>query len=624
MTISNTLLQEPSSSNEPGELPARLLAIATLQILANSTQFTSVRPLSLSTLTDVAAGYLELIAQAARNTADHSGRTQINGWDLSTVLENLEGPGAISGLQNWCIDNLTTTTSHQSQKQPVEKLVKLAKNLKEFTHTPSIEPITTLSFLPLTDAEILELDRAGESDLEEQDHPSPSYSSSDSSQQDSDLPPDPHSNKNLTTSTTTTTTQPTTLHQISPWRSIEDIPAYVPAHFPPFPGLERASGSSQTDPPPIDHPNPIPTSPTIEPLDQQLNPSINLNPYLVAIPFSKSQLAESHGPSFLEPQAPIHSTPSFVDQVHRSKEKEEEEEAEKSPSRKKTKRSNSMDGFLQTYAYMVEEKKTMTMNNNNNKGGAEEAKFMKRNPVRHRFIAGEQTMAVHDSLIGTIPVSPIRTNRWSAGWIPHPPSQDGRLLPVPELKPFGHTPLPAPVTMPVPIQFPACPPFHQPYPRIPDLIPRLFQRIGQQARAERFTLVSRMTRLGPPSELGEAGEPLPYRIKDLNKIDPPSQNNTSSTSAQQPKYIEWGFHWPPHEGRDPLPQPKPLLPDSFKPPEFPGMPKTTAEKLRIVQREKELLAGTHVALNPSSQLVNLPPPPTAAPSGSGPIIEDVI
>jgi histone H3/H4 len=130
MTISNTLLQEPPS-DQAGELPARLLAIATLQILANSTQFTSVRPVSLSTLTDVAAGYLELIAQAARKTADHSGRTQINGWDLSGVLENLEGPGAISGLQNWCTDNLTTANhTHPSQKQPVEKLARLAQNLK--------------------------------------------------------------------------------------------------------------------------------------------------------------------------------------------------------------------------------------------------------------------------------------------------------------------------------------------------------------------------------------------------------------------------------------------------------------------------------------------------------------
>ncbi|POV98372.1 hypothetical protein PSHT_14064 [Puccinia striiformis] len=59
--------------------------------------------------------------------------------------------------------------------------------------------------------------------------------------------------------------------------------------------------------------------------------------------------------------------------------------------------------------------------------------------------------------------------------------------------------------MPVPIQFPPRPSFHQPNPRIPDLIPRLFERI---------------------------------------QLD---------LMANQPKYLEWGFHWPPHEGRDPLP-----------------------------------------------------------------------
>ncbi|WAR59971.1 hypothetical protein PtB15_11B612 [Puccinia triticina] len=648
MTLSNTLLTDPSPSNEPGALPARLLAVATLQILANSTQFTSVRPVSLSTLTDVAAGYLELIAQAARASADHSGRTQINGWDLSGVLESLDGPGALSGLHNWCIENLASKQTIPNQSEPIDKLAHVAKNLKQFSHTPSVEPITTLSFLPLTDAEIAALDRAGESDLED-DHPSPSSQSS-SSQDDSDLEnmrsltspttlPQPNLQPDAQPPTLIDTQVPTTA--TTPWRSINDIPAYVPHHLPPFPGLERVSTSTRTEAhllsgEPTHHPIPAPLSaPTTHHEPNLFN---NLNPYLVAVPFSRSQLAENHGSSFVAPKEPLRSTsPANVHPEGEGGRSEEE-----SPARKKAKLSSSLEGFLQTYAYMVEEKMTNTSTssniNNINKGAMEESKFMRRNAVRQRFIAGEQTMPIHDSLIGTIPVSSIRANRWSAGWIPHPPSQDGRLLPVPELKPFGHTALPAPVTMPVPIQFPPCPPFHQPHPRIPDLIPRLFRRVSQEPGGERFTLISRMSRLGPPSELGEAGEPLPYKIKDLpTPLEQPTPNNllinNNNSALSQPKYIQWGFHWPPNEGRDPLPTPKP--PSDFKPPEFPGMPKTTAEKLRLVQRDKELAAIAAAAANnlthsdvhplPDSEFIQPPPStslPTLTPSGSAPMDEE--
>jgi len=347
---------------------------------------------------------------------------------------------------------------------------------------------------------------------------------------------------------------------------------------PPVTNLINVEESNQLNQPSRSHYTPI---------DHQQSITTNQqNPYLFAVPFSRSQLSENHGPSFVAPKTSKRSTSPTAAE-------EEYGRSEESPSRKKAKlSSSSLEGFLQTYAYMVEEKMT------NSKVGTEELKFMKRNSVRHRFIAEDQTEPFHSSIIGSIPVGSIRTNRWSAGWIPHPPARDGRLLPAPELKPFGHTPLPLPVTMPVPIQFPACPPFHQPHPRIPDLIPRLFERVRQDAKGDKFTLVSRMSRLGPPSELGEAGEPLPYRIKDLA---PPAAKPSSSASLAQPKYIEWGFHWPPHDGRDPLPPPRP--PSDFKPPEFPGMPKTTAEKLRLVQREKEL-AALAAASNPPN-----PPPP---------------
>ncbi|POV98373.1 hypothetical protein PSHT_14063 [Puccinia striiformis] len=262
---------KPSTMTIQEGLPARLLAIATLQILASSTQFTGVRPISLNTLSDVAAAYLGLLAKAARANADHSGRNQINARDISDLLEHLDGPASSNQNQN-----------HQT----IDKLDQLAKNLKEFNHSPSLQPTTTLSFLPLTDAEIIALDRAGESDC------SPSTPSSSSSSEEEEGEPEPEPEENIPVIETTT-----------PWRSIQDIPPYVPAHLPPFPGLERTISHPEPEPEPEQQPQEeeeIRPSPIIQqnPIPSSANQN---NPYLVAIPFSKSRLYEAHGPSFLRP-----------------------------------------------------------------------------------------------------------------------------------------------------------------------------------------------------------------------------------------------------------------------------------------------------------------------------------
>ncbi|KAH9460980.1 hypothetical protein Pst134EA_017288 [Puccinia striiformis f. sp. tritici] len=509
-------------------LPARLLAIATLQILASSTQFTGVQPISLNTLSDVAAAYLGLLAKAARANADHSGRNQINARDISDLLEHLDGPGALSGLLNYSIASSNQNQNHQT----IDKLDQLAKNLKEFNHSPSLQPTTTLSFLPLTDAEIIALDRAGESDC------SPSTpSSSFSSEEEGEPEPEPEPEENTPVIETTT-----------PWRLIQDIPPYVPAHLPPFPGLERTISHPEPEPEPEPEQQPqeeeeIRPSPIIQqnPIPSSANQN---NPYLVAIPFSKSQLYEAHGPSFLRPTH--HSTRSI-----------DQQEESSTPNKKIKLRNESIEGFLETYGYMVEEKIT-----NENREEEEGPKLMRRNPIRNRLISTDLTEPIESSIIGSIPISSIRSNRWSAGWIAHPPkTSTGKLVYLPELKPYGHSPLP---------------------------------RIQLDAHGHTFTLISRLTRLGPPSELGESGEPLPYKIKDYyQQLVPSSSSNTDqagnthpSNQANQPKYLEWGFHWPPHEGRDPLPTPPIPTISDFKEPPFPGMPKTTAQKLKIHNKDK--------------------------------------
>ncbi|POV93877.1 hypothetical protein PSHT_16568 [Puccinia striiformis] len=497
-------------------LPARLLAIATLQILASSTQFTGVRPISLNTLSDVAAAYLGLLAKAARANADHSGRNQINPRDISDLLEHLDGPGALA----------------------------------EFNHSPSLQPTTTLSFLPLTDAEIIALDRAGESDC------SPSTPSSTSSSEEEEGEPEPEPEENTPVIETTT-----------PWRSIQDIPPYVPAHLPPFPGLERTISHSEPEPEPEPEQQPqeeeeIRPSPIIQqnPIPSSANQN---NPYLVAIPFSKSQLYEAHGPSFLRP---THHPTRSIDQ----------QEESSTPNKKIKLRNESIEGFLETYGYMVEEKIT-----NENREEEEGPKLMRRNPIRNRLISTDLTEPIESSIIGSIPISSIRSNRWKTS----------RPTRIEALWSFSITGISHHAS---PDSIPTTPSFHQPNPRIPDLIPRLFERIQLDAHGHTFTLISRLTRLGPPSELGESGEPLPYKIKDYyQQLVPSSSSNTDqagnthpSNQANQPKYLEWGFHWPPHEGRDPLPTPPIPTISDFKEPPFPGMPKTTAQKLKIHNKDK--------------------------------------
>lgn len=599
----NELFPSTSSSDsiiDPGLLPHRLLTISILQILADSTPFTSIRPISLSILTHIAARYLQLLANSARSQADHSSRHHINAWDLSGVLENLHGPGTLASLLNWHIDNQHHPLHHPpnpSIQDPIDKLSQIAQNLKHCPPTESEKPpIAILSFLPLTEAELAELDRAGQSDPED-DHPSPIISSSSASSED-DSDPDcllpqsiiqpipslsPIEPSNLTHSKPPSVSfdQDSVDRAASNWRSIDDIPAYVPPYFPPFPGLDRQSDQELSLPivseQPVDPPKPSPP-----PNDHHPSNLSNLNPYSFSIPYSQSQLFELHG-SFVEPQ-PSNDPPL-------------EPPPPSSPARKKARLSESLDGFLQTYGYLVQEKITNPSN--------DQPRFLKPNPIRHQFISSDQTQPLHDSLFGSIPVGSIRANRWSAGWIPHPPTKDGQLLPIPELKPYGHTPLPLPVAMPVPLQFPPTPLLHQPHPRIPDLIPRWFQKLSQDARDDKFILINRLTRLGPPSQLSPSGEPQAYKIQELNPtpntdlttaVNHPSTGDPSTHASTlpltQPRYIQWGFHWPAHEGKDPLPPPKPtptpadLILD-FKPREFPGMPRTTAEKNRTGRQEHE-------------------------------------
>ncbi|MBW0540809.1 hypothetical protein O181_080524 [Austropuccinia psidii MF-1] len=576
--MSSNQTNHPSSDSR-NQFPAKLLTLAILQILANSTQFTAIKPVSLSILTHVASRYLQLLGQSARENADYCGRNQINAWDISGILESLQGPGALSGLHNWCLDNLRQDEKFDqdvsNQQHPIEKLAAASRNLTEFNPIRQSDHITSLSFIPLTDSEVAALDRAGESDLED-DHASPLASTtSGSSEDDSDLDlphfkPSPNQSSpsqlnhpsQLSLSINMEIDLPKAQEEVSKnlWRSVDDIPSYVPAYFPPFPGLERPTPIEENLPSVAEQTDVVMNEPQAEAVEGDVDIS-KVDPYQCAIPYSKSQLRELHG-SFI--------VPNSVPFCNSSAKGNSISEGDLSLAT-----NDSLHGFLQSYAYLIEEKMTNKL--------ADDNRFMKRNRASHQLISNDQAMPLHDSLFGSISVASIRTNRWSAGWIPHPPTKAGKLLPIPELKPYGLTPLPPSVTMPVPIQFPSQSILNQPHPRIPNLIPRLFQKISQEARGDAFTLVTRLTRLGPPSALGESGEALPYQIKDI--ATPSATDPSSNPELNQPKYMEWGFHWPPHDGREPLPPPRPDF--DFKSADFPAMPRTTAEKTKMAQKEKE-------------------------------------
>ncbi|EGG01691.1 uncharacterized protein MELLADRAFT_110805 [Melampsora larici-populina 98AG31] len=608
MTQSNTSFNTSSNqSTEPDAFPARLLAISTLQIIANSTQFTSIKSVSLQTFTQITSRYLQLLAESARSHADHSGRNQINAWDLVGVLEEIGGKGALASLHNWCLDQYSDQSFRDTERNRQDlnlgsdvnllhdeplKLATISKKLN-INHSDSIDlnPITSLSFLPLTDSEVAELDKAGETDLEENlDTPSPAASSSSggSSEEDSDLElpslkpiEEPTITIEPQPSTSTNTSSTTvTENLIERWRSVDDIPSFVPAYFPPLPGLEKIINQVSIE---VEEPNlidePIVVEVEVEEAEIGFESTLTpkQDPYTTSIPYTKSQLFEQYGTQAF-PRLPSSSTISLT--------------LPSPPQKKKIKLDSTLECFQETYSFCLEENRS-------------ENPTLKANPNRLKYLNSIQTNEINTSLFTNIPIKSIRSNRWSAGWIPHPPVP----LPdhpqgFPELRPFGHTPLPTPLTMSVPIEFPS--PnllIHPSQSRIPSLIPTIFKSLdsemikdqeGGTYQNETFTILNRLTRLGPPCELGQSGEPTTYRIK----ADDPTTTTTTTTTNEGPKYMEWGFHWPSNHGHEAFksketnPQAVPEEEEEkFVNASFPVMPKTSVEKARILElqeREREI------------------------------------
>lgn len=88
-----------SSSGDPGELPRHLLHLSTLQLVTRASPFTHSRTLPLHTLSHLIQNYLGLLAQAAKDAAEHSGRDKISIWDVGSALEEF-GAGTLADLKD--------------------------------------------------------------------------------------------------------------------------------------------------------------------------------------------------------------------------------------------------------------------------------------------------------------------------------------------------------------------------------------------------------------------------------------------------------------------------------------------------------------------------------------------
>lgn len=99
LSPARVLRQSLMSKAGPGELPAYLLHLATLQLLCRAAPFTHARTLPLHTLSDLAADYIHLLATAAKSNAELAGRNQTTIWDLGRALEEF-GTGTLGELRD--------------------------------------------------------------------------------------------------------------------------------------------------------------------------------------------------------------------------------------------------------------------------------------------------------------------------------------------------------------------------------------------------------------------------------------------------------------------------------------------------------------------------------------------
>jgi histone H3/H4 len=109
------------SSAEDG-FASYVLQLATLQLITRSAPFTHVRTLPLHIFSDLLRDYLQLLAAAAKDTAEQAGRTKISVWDVGRALDEF-GTSSMADLK----DDLD---QNNGDSQEIQKIRTMAENLQ--------------------------------------------------------------------------------------------------------------------------------------------------------------------------------------------------------------------------------------------------------------------------------------------------------------------------------------------------------------------------------------------------------------------------------------------------------------------------------------------------------------
>ncbi|KAI5481099.1 Bromodomain transcription factor [Pseudohyphozyma bogoriensis] len=485
-----------ASTSTPSALPEHLLQLATLQLVTQAAPFTHCRTLPLHTLTDLVADYLQLLAKAAKDSAELAGRDKVSVWDLGNALGEF-GVGGLADLR----DELD---KGNGASEEAERIRDLAGGLKELLDPPPIpDPAYRLTYDALLPQEILALNEVYALSPPKEEE-SDSGSSDDEPELKSPEPLSPAAVRikpeepqfNLVAFDGLVGGDEVVIQPMSAWRDPTLIPAYVHEFLPPFPGMERES----------DVPDNVRRRREREKEREAAaeawagaNGTTSSDPWVGAIPYSSSTIAEINAVPVLPPVSPPPS-----------------------PSARKRRRSLSPPSATSLAFFKIASSEIASV-----------PTWSRVNPKRRAAAAAisisSDLSLSNDSLFGNIPVPTFRSASLVPGFL-----TDNALNAV---HPFS-TNLPHTIATPVPAR-PSpharlmAPPTH---PRVPTIIGSIASQLAQPATPQNLQLFSRLTRMGPPGPLGAQGEANYYEYVGNTNI------------------IATNVEWPQRSHRDRLPK----------------------------------------------------------------------
>jgi hypothetical protein len=468
-----------SGDGRSQSLPAHLLQLATLQLVTRSSPFTHSRTLPLHTFSHLISDYLQLLARAAKDNAELAGRTDVSVWDVGRALDEF-GTGGLSELREEMMKGdggddadrirdlggtLKGTLACPSHLRPWLTFFG-AERLGPFA--PEDNAVAQLSYLPLRVEELIALETPADT---------PSTDQSDASSDDDSMPESPAAG--LTTLVKLEDDDALIgqlMHHsvddkpVSSWRDPDLIPAHVPEFLPPFPGMERERDVPET-------------GRRRREQDMDRNAAAEAwaganaagsslrSPWIVAIPYASSSLAEVH---------PVPALPRLSPPPVRRRRR----------SLSPPPVTSSIPAYNEV-VYSIPHAPTWPRPNPKRRLAASAIS-----------ISSDQSISA-DSLFGSLPIPPIHSASLTPGFV-----ADGVYAPL--IHPFNNA-LPHTIALPAsahpsPHATLLAPP---PHARIPSILPSVAAHLSHH-NSPHLSLFSRLTRIGPPGPLGPKGEALEY------------------------------------------------------------------------------------------------------------------